>query len=40
MLRWIGTFEGAVICGLCLLLFAPFVIGLLIRLARGVNTKE
>jgi hypothetical protein len=40
MLRWVGTFEGAIICGLCLFLFAPFVVGLVIRVARGVNPKE
>jgi len=40
MLRWIGTFEGAIICGLCLFLFAPFVVGLVIRVARGVNSRE
>ncbi len=30
----IGGFEAALICGLCLFLFLPFLIGLVLRVLR------
>ena len=34
MLRWISTFEGLVVAGLCLFLFAPLAAGLVLRVLR------
>lgn len=35
MLRWIGSFECAIISGLCLFLIAPLVVGLVLRVLRS-----
>ena len=35
LLRFISTFEAAIICGLCLLVFLPFVTGFVLRVLRG-----
>ena len=35
MLRWLGTFECAIIGILCLFLFGPFVVGLVLRVLRS-----
>lgn len=35
MLRWIGTFECAIISVLCLFLITPLVIGFVLRVLRG-----
>jgi hypothetical protein len=40
MLRWIGTFEWVIIGVLCLFVFMPFLLGLVIRLLRGVKPKQ
>ena len=37
MLRWIGTFEFAIIAGLCVFLLGPFTVGLALRVLRGVG---
>jgi hypothetical protein len=40
MLRWLGTFECLIIAGLCLLLVGPMVIGLVLRVLRGVDAGK
>ncbi len=35
MLRWISTFECAIVSGLCFFLIAPLVIGFVLRILRG-----
>jgi hypothetical protein len=39
MLRWIGSFEFLIIALLCLLVFLPFMLGLVIRVLRRAGRK-
>ena len=40
MLRWIGPFEWLIVTGLCLFLVLPFLVGLVIRVLRGVKMNR
>jgi hypothetical protein len=40
MLRWLGSFECVVIALLCVFLLGPLLIGLVLRLVRGVRVER